>query len=293
VLKRNPKLVSFYIWPAILALIATTVFPFIYVVYLSLHRYDLRYIATRGVDFVGLANFATAFGDPTFWASVSTTFFYIAGALVLEIVLGVAIGLFLNSLSGAWGWVKSFVLIPMMLTPVAIATTFRLLYNYDFGLIGYVLELMNMSRIVWLGNTWSARFAIILADVWQWTPLLALVSLGALQAVDEDQLDAADIDGAGAITKFVFVVLPNIKAILGVGILIRYMDIAKFFDKIYVLTGGGPGTATETLTYHIYRESFKFFKLGYGAAMSILLLIAIVVVSLLIAKVTKAGEEIT
>lgn len=289
---RNPKLASFYIWPTILALLATTVFPFVYIVYLSLHDYDLRRVATQGIEFLGLQNFANALTDPALWSSMESTGVYIGGALILEITVGVAIGVFLHSLSHRWAWLKSFVLIPMMLTPVAIATTFRLLYNFDFGLVGYVMELIGLGKVVWLGSTNFARLAIILADVWQWTPLMALVSLGALQAVDPHQIEAADIDGAGPIAKLVHVIIPNIKSILGVGILIRFMDIAKFFDKIYVLTGGGPGTATETLTFHIYRESFKFFKLGMGAAKSIVLLVLIIVISLIIVKITKAGEQV-
>jgi len=282
-----------YILPTIIALAATTIFPFVYIIYLSVHKYDLRYVATRGITFLGAQNFVNVLQDPTFLASLRTTLIYIGGALLAEIVLGVLIAIFINTLPPSLSWLKSLVLTPMMLTPVAIATTFRLLYNYDYGLIGYFMQLVGLDKVAWLAGTNFARLAIILADVWQWTPLLALISLGALQAVPKAPLEAAEIDGAGLWQKLRYIVLPYVKPILGVGILIRFMDIAKFFDKIYVLTGGGPGTATETLTYYIYKTAFKFLKLGYGAALSLFVLFGMIVISLLIVRLTGAGEHIT
>lgn len=282
-----------YTLPAILTLAATTIFPFVYIIYLSLHEYDLRYIATRGSTFLGAENFVSVLTSPSFWSSFQTTVVYIGSALLIEIILGILIAVFVNSLPPFFAWMKSIVLTPMMLTPVGIATTFRLLYNYEHGLIGYLMELMGLNKVAWLAGTNFARLAIVIADVWQWTPLLALISIGALQAVPKAPLEAAEIDGAGLWQKFRYIILPHIKPILGVGILIRFMDIAKFFDKIYVLTGGGPGTATETLTYHIYKVGFKFLKMGYGAALSLFVLFGMIVISLLIVKITKAGEQIT
>lgn len=284
--------VYIFIVPSIVILALTTLFPFFYTVYLSIHKYDLRYIATKGVQFVGLNNFINILGDPTFWASLKTTVIYVGGALIVEVVLGILIAAFINTLPSYFNWLKSIVLIPMMLTPVVIATTFRLLYNYDFGLVGYFLELIGLDKVPWLATTSFARLALILSDVWHWTPLLALISLGALQAVPKAPLEAAEIDGASFWQKLRYIILPIIKPIIGVGILIRFMDIVKFFDKIYVLTGGGPGTATQTLTYYVYKTAFKFMKLGYGAAISIILLIGIIIVSNVIMKVTEAEVQL-
>lgn len=274
----------FYISPTIILLALTTIFPFIFAVYLSFNKYDLRFIQREGVTFLGLTNFISLLNSSSFWASVETTVIYVGGALLAQIVLGVALAMFLDSLKGPFQKIKSVIFIPMMLTPVVVATTFRLLYNYDFGLIGYIIESMGFVKFPWLAHPFYARLALIISDVWQWTPLITVITLGALQVVPDTLLESAELDGAGWLQKFRYVVLPIIMPIVGVGILLRFMDIVKFFDKIYVLTGGGPGMATETLTYHIYQIGFNFMRLGRAAAASILLLIGIIIISMLLVK---------
>lgn len=287
-INQRKKYLILLIGPAVFVLLALTVFPFIYALYLSFHDYNWLYLKTRGVSFVGISNFVRLFQDPVFWGSLETTGVYVGGALVLEIVLGMSIALFLNREVKFLKRIRPIILIPMMLTPVVIACTFRLIFNYDYGLANYILELLGQSKISWLGTATTARASLIIADVWQWTPFLILIFLAALQAVPKAPLEAADVDGANSWQKFVYIVLPYIKPIVGLGVLLRLMDLMKFFDKIYVLTGGGPGVSTETLPYFIYKVSFKYFQMGYGASISIVTLIILIGISLVLVRYTRS-----
>ena len=272
--------------PTVLILFALTIFPFIYAVFISLFDFYLPRPHQR--TFVGLDNFASVLTDGRFWLSMRQTGIFLASTVVSEFVLGLLLALFFYEESRARSLKAVYlplILLPMMVAPVVIGYMWRLLYQVEFGPINYLLfEWFGLGPYVWTASPDTALLSVIIADVWQWTPFIALVLLAGLVALPPELIEAAEIDGANYWQRLRFVLFPMLTRVIAIALLIRVLDAFRELDKIYVMTQGGPGTATETVSYYAYLSGFKYFKVGYAAAMSILLLLATAVICSAIAK---------
>jgi multiple sugar transport system permease protein len=269
-----------FVLPAALTLLAITVFPLIYELRLAFVSWELTINAPP--KFVGLKNFATIlFQDPRFWSSMRVTLTLIVFGVASELSLGTGLALLLNQLKRPRTLLVSLFLIPVMIAPVVTGFQFRMIYHDQFGPLNYLIEILTGGRwrgFAWIADPRIALFAIMMTDVWQWTPFLMLIVLAGLQSISMELYEAAEVDGASPWQTFWRVTLPLLLPVIVIGILIRAMDSFKLFDIIYLVTGGGPGNVTETISFYTYLQGFKFFSLGYTAAMAFLQLIVITVV---------------
>lgn len=251
--------------PAVAVLVLLSVYPLIYAVTVSLQ--------SASGDWT-LGNFARLVEDRFFRVSLLQTLILAVGALGGEFVIGLALALLLDSQIRGRNVIRVMLLIPMMLPPVVAAVTWRLILNPNFGLINGMLARWGVetSRLTWLGSPSLALLSVILVDVWEWTPFMFLILLAGLQAIPREPYEAAMIDGATTWQTFRHITLPLLKPAILVALLLRTMDLLRIFDQIFILTQGGPGFATETVSLYIYKTAFRFFDFGYAAAMSFVLL---------------------
>jgi len=286
---RKRKFAILFVLPATLTLLAITIFPLLYELRLAFMSWELAMGATP--KFVGLQNFIKILTqDPRFWSSLRVTAILTTVGVTIQLILGTGIALLLDRL-GRWrSFMVSLFLIPVMIAPVVAGFQFRMIYHNQFGPLNYIIERLSFGRwqgLAWIADPKVALFAVMVTDVWQWTPFLMLIVLAGLQTVPQDMYDAADIDGASSWQSFWHVTVPLISSVAVVGVLIRIMDMFKLFDIIYLVTGGGPGDTTETISFYTYLQGFKFFSLGYTAAMAFLQLIVITVISQFFLKYQK------
>jgi multiple sugar transport system permease protein len=229
-----------------------------------------------------LENFAGVVADRRFWNGVRTTFYFTLLAVPLQVVLGLAIAVLFNREFPGKGLVRTIILLPMVATPVAIALIWALMFNPSLGVLNYFLESLGLPRSLWVADASLAIPSLVLVDVWEWTPMVALILLAALQAIPGEFYEAARIDGASGWQAFRFITLPSIRSAIVVALILRSIDALKTFDIIYVITGGGPGTASETLNVFAFRTGFEFFRAGYAAALLIFLMFLVLGVAILL-----------
>jgi multiple sugar transport system permease protein len=228
-----------------------------------------------------LANFARLATDGFFRSALLHTLIYAVGALTLEFGLGLALALLVDRPLRGRNVFRTLILVPMMLPPVVVGVIWRLMLNPDFGAVNGVLRSAgaDTEALTWTASPVLAMMSVIAVDVWQWTPFVFLVLLAGLQSIPQEPYEAAKIDGANWWQMFRDVTLPLLRPAMLVALLLRTMDLLRVFDQIFILTEGGPGFATETISLYIYRSAFRFFDPGYAAAMSIVLLVITNVIS--------------
>lgn len=283
---RNPASSRrYYLWlmlPAILVLAAISLYPFVWMVWMSLHRAE---VGAAQDAWVGFRNFERLGRDGKFLEGWWLLLKYSAICLFFEIGLGVALAVMLNGRR----WEKPLVtlfLMPMMMAPVIAGLVWYYLYNSTFGWYHWLFQSLGiLGGTSILGSPATAMAGIVLVDVWQWTPLITLITLAGLKRVPRDQLEANMVDGAGELRNFVQVTLPNLYPFLLIGILLRFMDNFRFIDSILILTGGGPADATKILPVYLFEVSFTYFKLGRGAAIALSLLLVTIVLGMILTRV--------
>lgn len=275
-----------YSWvaPAVLILFALTIFPLLFLVYLSFHEWSLVIASRR--NFVGLENFVGVVQQGAFLNSLWVTAVFTAVAVPTEMVLGTGLALFIyHRLPDRWrSTFQTIFLLPMMMSYIAVGLLWRFLWNGSIGFVNYLFESVGLPTQGWLGDPTMALFTVIVADVWQWTPFVILVVLAGLEGLPEEPFEAAKMDGASTLQTFRYITLPLLKPILIVVLLFRTADAFRIFDKVFIMTRGGPGDASMTLSMLIYRRSFKDGSFGEAAVMSIFMLAVISVVALVIIK---------
>jgi multiple sugar transport system permease protein len=284
--RRELLLPALFIAPALAVLLSLAIYPLLYSVSVSLQRET-----PNGVVW-GLGNFARLVSDSFFWTAMAHTFVYAIAALTCEFLLGLGLALLLNSEIRGRGIFRASLLVPMMLPAVVVGVVWRLMLNPNFGAINGTLKQIgiNTESLTWTASPKLAMLSVIAVDVWQWTPFVFLVLLAGLQAIPQEPYEAALIDGSGRWQTFWHVTLPLLKPSILIVLLLRTMDLLRVFDQIFILTEGGPGFATETISLYIYRTAFRFFDFGYAAAMSFVLLALTNVISAIYIKFLEAKE---
>ena len=272
--------------PTILVLFALTIFPLIYSVYISLFEYYLPRPTQR--SFIGFDNYGAVLTDARFWASMRITGVFMLVSISLQFILGTALAVFFfDEFRGrsAKAVYLPLILVPMMIAPVVVGYVWRLLYQVEFGPLNFMLLELGLPRLEFTASAGTALLAIVVADIWQWTPFVTLVMLAGLVSLPQELFEVAEMDGASTWQRLRHVMLPLLSRVIAIILLIRLLDSFRELDKIFIMTQGGPGTSTETVSYYAFLAGFKFFRIGYAAAMSLLLLLVTVIICTGIAKV--------
>jgi len=272
-----------YMAPAVLVLLATTLVPFVYLFYNSLTHWDLRR-AYQGQSFIGLSNYADILHDGLFWSSVETTLIAAAGVVAVELTLGMLLALlFVRQFPGKRVF-RSLFLLPLIMTPVVVGLTWRMLYNSDLGMINYLLRSAHLPTPNWLASAELALPSIIITDAWHQTPFVTLMFVAGLQSLPNEPNEAARLDGASPWQLFWRITLPQLRPLIFLALIFRATDAIRLFDTIYVMTNGGPANATQTLNMYAYKVGFAFLNMGYGSALAVVLLLICLVISIVLVK---------
>jgi multiple sugar transport system permease protein len=287
--RRDLVLPLLLLAPALAVLFSLSIYPLIYSVTVSLQTET-----SQGTSW-GFANFTRLASDNFFLTALAHTFIYAAAALTLEFLLGLALALLLNKQIRGRGFFRATLLVPMMLPTVVVGVVWRLLLNPNFGAINGTLKQIgvNTENLTWTASPRLALLSVIAVDVWQWTPFVFLVLLAGLQAIPQEPYEAALIDGSSRWQTFRYVTLPMLKPAILIALLLRTMDLLRVFDQIFILTEGGPGFATETISLYIYRTAFRFSDFGYATAMSFVLLALTNLISAIYIRLLHTREAAT
>jgi multiple sugar transport system permease protein len=290
-LTQNRYLEYWFALPAILTLLALVIVPLLWSLYVSFTNLDLT-IPNQTVRIIGFENYVELFANDRFWNSVENTVYYVGLGVIVQFFLGFAIALFMaNYTSGLLNRILfTTLLLPMMMAPIVAGYMWRLIFQQSFGPLNYLLGQAGLGRPGWISDPSLALDSILIADVWQWTPFMILILYTGRLAINEDLYEAARMDGASRWFAFRHVTLPQMKGVIAVAVLLRAMDSFKFFDKMFVITGGGPGTASELATYYNYVIGLNQFQMGRATAISWLLLIIAVILANLFLLVLERGE---
>lgn len=278
-----------FVLPALLFVVFMAVYPMFYLLRLSLTRWQMT--GPRG-GWVGLDNYVTAATDPRVHYATFLTAGLVIAVVALEFLLGLGLALVLVEEFRGRRWAIAILLLPAVVVPVVAGFTWKLMWDTQLGPVNQVLGWIvgHSVEMKWLGSTWTALFAIVVTDLWQWTPFMFLVLLAGLAGLPREVYEAARVDGAGAWVTFTRITLPLLRRTAVLAISIRALDAFKIFDSVFALTQGGPGTSTEVTTLYLYRMAFQYFRLDHSAAITVILLILLsVVITIVLNRVTRQG----
>src|ERR1700730_5005421 len=269
--------------PAALFALAVTVLPLGYSVLTSFQEFPLGHAPV----FVGLQNYRNLLHDVSFRNSLGTTLVYTVAATAVEFVFGLALALLLKEEFRFQGIIRSSLIIPMIIAHIVVGIIWRLLYGAEVGLFSYTVQAVTGKTINVLSSTALALPALILVDIWEWTPFMFLILLAGIQSLPQEPFEAARVDGASSWNIFLHLTVPMLKPVILVALLSRALDAFTVFDQVFVLTQGGPGAATEVATLMIYKTAFRFSQFGYGASMAVMLLVLVVFFSAALTRVLR------
>lgn len=276
-----------FIGPAVLWILLFTLFPLLYAIYTSLHGFR----SGRMTAFVGLANFQRLLTDDGLHAALRITVVYVLIVVAVEMVLGFGLALLFNRQMRGIGFLRTIMTLPLFASPIAIGFLGLTIFYEINGPANELITALGGSAVPWISNGFWARVAIIIIDVWQWTPFVFLVALAGLQGLPQDVLEAAQVDGASAWQTLRSIILPMMAPILWLILMLRAIDAFKVVDVVVSMTQGGPGRATELLSFYIFRTARRFFDFGGAAAQGFLLLfIVMVLVTLLWGRIRESYE---
>jgi multiple sugar transport system permease protein len=276
--------------PPFLVIFVLTVVPFFYSVYLS--TWKMNFAMPQYTRFVGLGNFIyMVTEDPYFWTIIRNTGVQVFGTVSLQVVVGVLLALLFSRPVRGMNVARSLLMLPMMATPVVIGVIWRFMVNPEFGIINYLLSLLNIPGPDWLGRPGLAMGTIIAADVWLSTPFVTVILIAGISSLPVEPFEAATVDGATSWQTFVHITMPLLSPVIWVAVMFRLIDALKRFDSIVIMTAGGPGNATETLNLFAYSNAFTMMDAGYGSALAVLLFLLIGFVSIFtIRRVQRGGS---
>jgi multiple sugar transport system permease protein len=270
-------LAGLFISPALALLLFLSVFPLLWALYLSFTDYS----ATRDApaQWVGFDNYTTILGSSAVHQRALTTLIYVVGAVSLQMLLGFSIAYLISRRVRGRGLLTTLFLVPMMLSPVVVGLFWRFMLDTQFGVINSLLGSLGLGSVEWLTKQRLALFSVVLVDTWQWTPFIMLIALAGLTAVPRYLYEAAAIDRASEWFRFRHITLPLVWPLLLIAVLFRAIEAFRLFDLVYILTNGGPGVSTETLSFHVYKTAFLGFDTGLASAYGILMVVVVIVLA--------------
>jgi len=287
---RTKSALAFFA-PSVLLLACVVVFPVAYNLNMSFRSYSLIIPGHTG-QWIGLQNYARLLGDQDFWHALLVTATFTVLAVAIELLLGMAVAVALDAVAFGRRLLTSMMIVPMILTPIIIGLMYNFALNPQFGLFTYLINELHLPvpNDV-LNNPRTALAALVAIDVWEWTPFMALIMFAGMQALPEEPLQAARVDGASPWQIHWRIVMPMLRPILVVAVLFRAAEAVREFDKVYVLTGGGPGDSTNVMDIFTYRVAFSNWDLSYAATIGMVVFAAMLVASVLFYLVVSWQER--
>lgn len=262
--------------PAVIILLVLTVWP---IANLFRMAFSTIEFTREGASYLWTPseNWGRLLADDLFFVNMRTTVLFVAVSVVLEMVLGFLLALVVSGVRRGKGFVRTLMILPILVPPVAIGSMWKLVYNYDFGILNQTLGLLGLGPVGWLSNPDLALWSVVIVDVWHWTPLVFLILFAGIEGLPREVIEAARVDGASTTQIVRHIVLPLMAPAIAVAFVFRAVLAFKVFDQIFLLTSGGPGTATEVVSLRLYHVFFQQNQLGYGALLSLVIILAVVV----------------
>jgi multiple sugar transport system permease protein len=287
--RRDALLGLALIAPTVLVLGAVIVYPLLSAIYLSLFS---LYTPTLEGHWVGLANYRAVFGSSGFWSALATTAVWTVGTLTLQVLFGLAMALLLHQNILFRSLARSLVLFPYFLSTVVAVLVWRWLFNDLYGVVNHALMAAGIidAPVSWLGTMPNAMLSIIVVGAWKFFPFVVIAILARLQTIPEALYEAARIDGAGPVSRFFDITLPQLRDVLTIVILLRTVWDFKEFDLIYLMTGGGPVNGTRTLPLIVYQQAFGLNQMGLAAAHAVAMMLVMLV--FMLAYLRRAGGRV-
>ncbi|MBT3326185.1 MAG: sugar ABC transporter permease [Gemmatimonadales bacterium] len=288
--KRYARIGVVLIAPTVLVFCAVILYPLISAIYLSLFSI---YTPTLAGEWVGVDNYTALLASGDFWNAARNTLIWTVGTLMLQLVFGVAMALLLNQSIVFRSLARSLVLFPYFLSTVVAVLVWRWLFNDLYGILNHVLLIAGLidAPVNWLGQMPNAMISIILVGAWKYFPFVVIVVLARLQSIPEQLYEAATIDGAGPFQRFTDITLPQLRDVLVVVVLLRAIWDFKEFDLIYLMTGGGPVRATQTLSLLVYEEAFRLNRMGMASTYAVAMMLVLLGFTLVYLRQTNRIEE--
>ena len=271
----------FFLWPGLIVLIAIIIFPLLFTIRVSFSSWD---VIKPGLDWIAAKNYIRLLNDGRYWESLIRLSLMAVGSVLLQYTLGFALAMLVWRNVVYKRFIRVLFLIPMMTTPVIMSVIWRTILHESLGPANDIVQLLGIPPLTWLSTGPMAMVSVILVEGWQWTPFMFLLLLAGLLSLPNEPYMAAAIDGAGPIRTFFSVTFPSMAPISVGAILIRLIEASKIMDTVYVLTSGGPGTATETTSYYIYIRGMRDYQIGYAASLSFTYLVIMIISLTIIAK---------
>ena len=284
--ERNLKYI--FPLPALVFVFLLMIFPVCYTLFVSFTDWALT--SGRPMRFAGLRSYLLVLKDPRFHAAIGRTFYFTFGAVAVETVLGTIMALILHREFIGKNLIKFLMLMPLVVTPVAIGITFNLFYDPTIGFLNYILQTLGLPHSGWVTEAKTVLPSLMLVDIWQWTPMIALIVLAGLSGLSSEPFESAKVDGANAVQTFFRVTLPMIMPTVLTAVVLRSVDALKTYDIIAAMTRGGPGYSSETLNIHAFKVSFEYFAMGHASAILVFLFLIVLVFSLGVMQVRKKFE---
>src|SRR3954452_19819752 len=276
--QRERRFAAALLAPAFLALLATTTFPLMFLIWTSAFRMDLAMPFADGL--VGFENYRVLLSDERFWSSLAVSLVYTGSTVVLQVALGLALALLVLDMKRGQGWFRIIAILPVVLSPAVVGMIWRtFMLAPEFGIVDYLGINAGLGSQNWLGDPTLAMISVVVIHTWQWTPFAFMVLLASLASLPEDIYEAARLDRASAWQRFVRITLPLLRPAIVMVVIMRTMVALTAFAAIFTVTAGGPGTATEILNLYAYRKSFTELSIGYGSALAVALLIVTLLIS--------------
>lgn len=276
-IKTNKSFIYSMILPSAVLLTVLSIFPLFFTIKNSFTDYYL--LSKTRSSFIGVRNYVNIFKDAYFQKSLWNTAKFTVLAVIAETFFGLVLALFVNSLRKGQHLVRTLLLLPMLVPTVTAALIWQTMFSNNNGIINQMLEFVKMSPVNWLMDVKTAFNAILIIDIWQYTPLSFLLIYAELQTVPQSQYEAADIDGASYWNKLIHIILPDISTGIGMVVLLRTIDTFRLFDKINILTRGGPANSTATISQYIYQYGTKNLQIGYSGAASVIMTAAVLILA--------------
>jgi multiple sugar transport system permease protein len=275
--------------PAVVALLLIVVAPIGYNLYLAFTKWTIGLGDPR---FIGIDNFIELFRDDRVLNGLKVMIYFSGLSLTLELVLGLLIALYFHREFKGSELVQAIYIFPFAATPVAVALIWRIMLNPEIGVLNYLLTSIGLSGSLWISSAATVIPALVMVDVWKWTPMITLIVLAGLKSLPNDPYEAARIDGANTLQIFWYITLPLIRPVLIAALMLRSLDNLKEFDIIYTITQGGPGIASETLYLYSYKVAFGFFKAGYGSALMVVVFLIVLVFNVVMNRMRLSAQDI-
>jgi multiple sugar transport system permease protein len=272
--------------PGLLLLTAVIAFPVVWALFTSLFDYTL--IDPGFQNFVGAQNYVHAVSDAEFRHAAWVTFMFVAAVVLLEFTLGFLVALMLNDTERGKNVYYLILLCPLLMNPVVVGLIWRMFLHPTLGIVNYLLHVVGLTPVNWLGDAHVAFWTVVMVDIWHQVSFMIVLLLAGLSALPPEPYEAARVDGAYALRRFWHITLPLMRPVIVVTLLIRVIFAIKTYDLIYIMTRGGPGTATDLVSYYIYRQAFVSLNLGEACAMSGILLIVVVAMTFYLHRSMRA-----